>query len=77
MLLTIEGVYRNDKIELDKTPDDIEQADVIVTLLNAKQKKTKSQMISRGMFAGEVKTSAEDFRLAEWRGEKELADIAD
>ena len=77
MLLTVEGAYRNGKIELAEIPDDIEKADVIVTFLKTKQRTTKSRMIIRGMFAGKVKTNEADFRLAEWRGEKEIAEIGD
>jgi glucan biosynthesis protein len=77
MLLTVEGTYRNGKVELAEIPDDIEQADVIVTFLKTKQNTGKSKMITHGMFAGKVKTNEEDFRLAEWRGEKEIAEIGD
>ena len=75
MLMTVEGTYQNGKIELAEIPDDVEQADVIVTFLKTKPRAAKSKMITRGMFAGAVKTNEEDFRLAEWRGEKEIAEI--
>lgn len=77
MLLTVEGSYRNGKIELAKIPDDIEQAEVIVTFLKTKRKKNESRMITRGMFNGKVRTNEDDFRLAEWRGEKEITEIGD
>ena len=74
MLLSVEGVYRNGKIELAEIPEDVEQANVIVTFLKTKTMTCRPRMIVRGLFAGEVKTNAEDFRLAEWRGEPEFDD---
>ena len=56
MLLTFEGTYRNGKVELAEIPDNIEQADVIVTFLKTEQKTGKSKMITFGQFAGERKT---------------------
>ena len=33
MLKTVEGVYKDGKVELSETPDDVSQAKVIVTFL--------------------------------------------
>jgi hypothetical protein len=33
MMQTIEGIYRNGKIELSETPEDVQEARVIVTFL--------------------------------------------
>ena len=74
MLLTVEGTYRNGKIELTEIPKDVEQADVIVTFLKIKTVVPKPRMMTLGMFAGELKTNEEDFRLAEWHGEPEFED---
>jgi hypothetical protein len=72
MLLTVEGTYQNGKIELAEIPKDVEQADVIVTFLEIKTVVPKPRMMTRGMFAGELKTNEEDFRMAEWHGEPEF-----
>ena len=74
MLLTVEGTYRNGKIELAEIPKDVEQADVIVTFLRIKKRDSTSRMITFGQFAGETKTNEEDFHLAEWHGEPEFED---
>jgi hypothetical protein len=75
MLLTVEGVYRNGKIELAEIPESVEQADVLVVFLNPKPANAKPRMITFGQFAGERKTNEEDFSLAEWRGEPEFEDL--
>ncbi len=36
MLKSVEGVYRDGKVELFETPDDLEEARVIVTFLPAR-----------------------------------------
>ena len=74
MLTTIEGVYRDGRVELSETPEDAEERPVLVTFLkgdgvNGSAKAAKGRMITFGMFAGPVETNEEDFRLAEFRGD--------
>lgn len=37
MLLTVEGAYRDGEIELAEIPENVEQADVLVTFLKTKK----------------------------------------
>ena len=83
MLLTVEGAYRDGEIELAETPENVEQADVLVTFLKTKKNLStppspvsspNSRIMTFGQFAGETKTNEDDFRLAEWRGEPEFED---
>jgi hypothetical protein len=80
MLLTVEGAYRDGEIELAEIPENVEQADVLVTFLKTKKNpgtpppsvsSPKPRLMTFGQFAGETKINEEDFRLAEWRGEPE------
>jgi hypothetical protein len=41
MLKTVEGIYRNGKVELLETPPDVSNARVIVTFLPASQGRSK------------------------------------
>jgi len=83
MLLTVEGAYRDGEIELAEIPENVEQADVLVTFLKTKENvgtppslvgSPKSRIMTFGQFAGETKTNEDDFCLAEWRGEPEFED---
>ena len=83
MLLTVEGAYHDGEIELAEIPENVEQADVLVTFLKTKKNPStppssvnspKSRIMTFGQFAGERETNEDDFRLAEWRGEPEFDD---
>ena len=83
MLLTVEGAYRDGEIELAEIPENVEQADVLVTFLKTKKdpgtppssdNSPAPRIMTFGQFAGEPKTNEDDFRLAEWRGEPEFED---
>ena len=83
MLLTVEGAYRGGEIELAEIPENVEQADVLVTFLKTKENvgtppssvsSPKPRIMIFGQFAGETKANEDDFRLAERRGEPEFED---
>ena len=83
MLLTVEGAYRDGEIELSEIPENVEQADVLVTFLKTKknlgtpppsESSLKPRIMTFGQFVGETETNEDDFRLAEWRGEPEFDD---
>ena len=83
MLLTVEGAYRDGEIELAEIPENVEQADVLVTFLKTKKNfgtapssvgAPEPRIMTFGQFAGDTKTDEEDFRLAEWRGKPEFDD---
>ena len=74
MLTTVEGVYRDGKVELDETPALTGERRVRVTFLgdevtNDKEKPAQGQMIWCGMFAGLIETTEEDFKAAEFHGD--------
>ena len=71
MLLTIEGTFKNGKVELSQTPPGLREAKVLVTFLDSAQGKPRPQLMQFGQFSGpqEKMTTEEDFRCAEWRGD--------
>lgn len=66
MLKSVEGIYKDGKIELSELPSDVTQSRVIVTFLASKQVQSNSQMISFGMFNGSNQSTEEDFKVAEF-----------
>jgi hypothetical protein len=69
MLLTIEGTYKEGKIELLEIPTEITHAKVLVTFLPTVEKPELRRSMRYGQFAGEALSTEADFRMAEWRGE--------
>ena len=74
MLTTIEGVYKDGRIELTETPEGVEERRVLVTFLeggtaNGSAQAATGRMITFGMFAGPIETTDEDFRMAEFHGD--------
>jgi hypothetical protein len=71
MLLTVEGTYKDGKVELAETPAGVKQARVLVTFLASETVVSPHRHMVYGQFAGERMSTEEDFRIAEWRGEAE------
>ena len=69
MLGTVEGVYKDGKVELQEVPPGVRNARVLVVFL-PEDHATPGQMIRFGQFKG-ADFNDEDFRAAEWRGENE------
>lgn len=71
MLLTIEGIFKDGKVELSETPEGLREAKVLVTFLGSAQDKPSLRMMRFGQFSGpkEKMSTEEDFRGAEWRGD--------
>lgn len=74
MLLTVEGRYKDGKVELSESPPGVAEARVIVTFLPAASPPPARRMMQLGQFAGPNMSTEEDFRLAEWHGEAEDPD---
>lgn len=76
MLLTIEGTFKDGRVELSETPRDVRETKVLVTFLAPAQAKSSYQMMRFGQFAGpaERMSTEEDFRIAQWRGERNDGD---
>ncbi len=68
MLLTVEGTYRDGKVELAEMPAVVKQAKVLVTFLQS-ETNTPPRLMVYGQFAGKRMSSEEDFLIAEWRRE--------
>ena len=68
MLLTVEGIYKDGKVEVSEKPDGMKQARVLVTFLTS-ETTTSCRRMSYGQFAGKQVSSEEDFLVAEWRGD--------
>lgn len=71
MLLTIEGVYSDRKVELTETPTGVEYTKVLVIFLPQAKPSRSARYLSYGQFAGENMSTEEDFVTAEWCGEME------
>lgn len=74
MLTTIEGVYKDGKIELSEDPKTVEEGRVLVTFLiggttNGSAKAETGQMITFGMFPELSALTDEDFKAAEFHGD--------
>jgi len=68
MLLTVEGIYKDGKIEIAEKPADIKQAKVLITFLSPKTI-IKHRRIIYGQFAGKRMSTDKDFLMAEWHGD--------
>ncbi len=66
MLQTIEGIYKNGKIELSEVPPDIIESQVFVTFVKPQLVTLSSKFISFGMFAGSHQSTEADFQEAEF-----------
>jgi hypothetical protein len=69
MLQTIQGIYRNGKIELAETHQDITESQVFVTFFKPLPVSLASQFMSFGMFSGSQQSTEADFRDAEFNGD--------
>ncbi|MEN9220965.1 MAG: hypothetical protein Q6M04_00855 [Thermostichus sp. BF3_bins_97] len=71
MLKAVKGTYKNGLIQLAEVPDDISESPVIVTFLETEPVSSakQGQMMTLGMFAGTLKSTEEDFKLAEFHGD--------
>ena len=71
MLLTVEGKYKNGKVDLLEAPPGVGEARVIVTFLPAAAPSQEADirgMMRLGQFAGPNLSTEEGFKAAEWRG---------
>jgi hypothetical protein len=68
MLQSVEGIYKQGKIELLEAPIDVEESRVIITFLKTKSRPESPKMMSFGMFSGNNQSTEEDFHLAEFHG---------
>ena len=69
MLQTIQGIYRNGKVELAEIPQDITESQVFVTFFKPESVSRASQFMSFGMFSGSQQSTEADFRDAEFNSD--------
>lgn len=75
MLQTIEGIYKNRKIQLTEIPPNISDSQILITflgkvpLINNHTELKSSKMIYFGMFSGKNKSTEADFQKAEFDGD--------
>ena len=75
VLTTVEGIYKEGKVELTEHPKDVQVARVLVTFLRdaqatvADEAPKPGQMIYRGMFKTDRDITEEDFKIAEFHGD--------
>ena len=75
MLKTVEGVYKQGKVELLEAPEFSGEARVLVTFLEQNSAVVAPRIgLVYGKYAGPNMSTEEDFKLAEWRGEELDAD---
>jgi hypothetical protein len=72
MLQTIQGIYRNGKIELAEVPQDITESQVFVTFFKPESVSFASQFMSFGMFSSSQQSTEADFRDAEFNSDCEM-----
>jgi hypothetical protein len=73
MLLTVEGTYKDGKVEVAEKPTGVKEARVLVTFL-APEATASHKLMAYGQFAGKRMSSEEDFLIAEWRDETSKQD---
>jgi hypothetical protein len=74
MITTVEGVYKQGKIELLELPVGVQEARVLVTFLTQAINASPRRRMVYGQFAGARMATEDDFKIAEWRGEAEEHD---
>lgn len=71
MLQSIEGVYKDGKVELTELPFDISESLVIVTFLEPKKTQQPKQIMQFGMFSGNQQSTEADFQVVEFHGDSD------
>jgi hypothetical protein len=69
MLQTIQGIYRNGRIDLLEIPQGITESQVFVTFVPPQISNTNHHLMSFGMFAGVQQSTEADFKEAEFQGD--------
>lgn len=69
MLQSVKGIYRQGKIELLETPNNLEESSVIITFLEDKPIQKYAKLMCFGMFTGDYQSTEEDFSFAEFQGD--------
>ena len=71
MTAIVEGLYKQGKIELLQTPVGLSDGPVRLILIAEDRPKSPACYLTYGKYQGD-KSTLEDFKDAEWRGEEEF-----
>ncbi|MEH2291851.1 hypothetical protein [Nostoc sp.] len=71
MLQSIEGVYKNGKIQLSELLSNVSESRVIVTFIEPKKSQNPKLIMQVGMFSGNKQSTEKDFHLTEFHGDTE------
>ena len=71
MTAIVEGVYKQGKIELLQPPAGLPEGRVRIIVIAEERPKPPPRLMTFGMYPGDTST-LEDFKEAEWHGEKEF-----
>lgn len=77
MTVTVEGVYKDGKIELLEIPKGLPEGRVRVVVVPEIATNAAPRYLVRGKYKGDKDPTLEDFREAEWHGEEEFDDLYD
>ena len=72
MTRTVQGIYRDGAIELLETPDGVQEGRVTVTLKQSDVTAKADRPLICGKYRDGRFSTEEDFKSAEWHGEKEF-----
>ena len=72
MSVVVEGVYKQGKIELLQVPANLPEGRVrVIVIAEDHRPKPPPRLMTFGMCRGKVMSTLEDFKEAEWHGERE------
>lgn len=74
MNATVEGVYKDGHMELLEVPKGIAEDRVVVTIAQQKRGPARQQLLQYGKYSEGRMSTEEDFKIAEWPGDRNLDD---
>jgi hypothetical protein len=77
MTATVAGFYKEGKLELLETPKGLREGRVRVILSEEDETKPAQRYLEFGKYKGDIDTTLEDFKDAEWHCEAEFDDLKD
>lgn len=66
MIQTVEGIYKDGRVELNERPEGVQEARVLVTFLPVETPR-RERLLEYGKYAAQLIVDEGDFAQAEWR----------